>query len=56
MSSFELIKSMKEICGNCKIISKSGIENQKNELVDYHLKKPINKNILVSIFNEIWQK
>jgi PAS domain S-box-containing protein len=55
MSSFELIKTMKEIC-DCKIISKSGIENQKNELVDYHLKKPINKNILVSIFNEIWQK
>jgi signal transduction histidine kinase len=56
MSSFELIKIMKEICGDCKIISKSGIENQKNELVDYHLKKPINKNILISIFNDIWQK
>ncbi len=56
MSSFELIKSLKEICGDCKIVSKSGIENQKSELVDYHLKKPINKNILVSILNEIWQK
>ena len=54
MSSFELIKTIKEICGDCKIISKSGIENQKNELVDYHLKKPINKDILISIFNDIW--
>ena len=55
MNSFDLITSIKDICGDCKIVSKSGIENQKSELVDYHLKKPINKNILVSILNKIWQ-
>ena len=56
ISGFELIKTIRELCGNCKIISKSGIENKKSELVDYHLKKPINKNILFSILNDIWQK
>jgi signal transduction histidine kinase/CheY-like chemotaxis protein len=56
MSSFELIRSFKAICGKCKIISKSGRDDQKNELVYAHLKKPINKNILISILNEIWQK
>lgn len=56
INGIELIKIMKNLCGDCKIISKSGIKDQKSELVDYHLKKPINKERLFSILNEIWQK
>ncbi len=56
INGIELIKIIKNICGDCKIISKSGIKDQKNDLVDYHLKKPINKEKFFSILNEIWQK
>jgi PAS domain S-box-containing protein len=52
----ELLKEIKKINSKCKIISKSGIENENINLIDYHLRKPINKNLLLSILNEVWQK
>lgn len=52
----ELLKEIKKINSKCKIISKSGKENENIKLIDYHLKKPINKNLLLSILNEVWQK
>ena len=50
------IQKLKQIDTNCKIISKSGIEVEKNENVNYSLKKPFSKEKLLSILNELWQK
>ena len=56
MNSIDVAKSIKNIKKDCIIVSKSGLKNKKNEFVDYHLKKPINKNQLLSILNKVWQK
>jgi signal transduction histidine kinase/CheY-like chemotaxis protein len=56
IKSYDMIKNIKMICGDCKIISKSGVDEEKNNLVDYHLKKPINKDKLITILKSIWQK
>ena len=50
----DLIEQLKFI-NNCKIITKSG-KNKKIKKTDYHLKKPINKDKLIIILNELWQK
>jgi len=56
IKSYDLIRTLKMVCDDCKIISKSGIDNQKSDLVDYHLKKPIKKDKLITILKDIWQK
>ena len=55
INEIDLIKKMKKICENCLIISKSGKEN-KQDVADYHLVNPINKDKLISLLNNIWQK
>ena len=56
MNGFELAQKLREIDVDCKIISKSGIEIEKNDNINYHLKKPFSKDKLTSILSEIWQK
>lgn len=56
IDSIKLLAKLKIINPNCKIITKSGSSKNENELVDYHLLKPINKDKLLIILNEIWQK
>jgi len=55
MGNKQIAKELKEINSQCKIITKSGSKNAKCECIDYHLEKPINKDTLLSILNEIWQ-
>lgn len=55
-SGFELAEKLKKIHDKCIIISKSGIKKQKNNFFDYHLKKPIIKDKLLNLLNELWQK
>lgn len=56
MDGFELSKKLKELDADCKIISKSGLEINKNGNINYHLKKPFSKDKLVSVLSELWQK
>ena len=49
----ELSKKIKELCG-IQIVSKSGKDAKNIETIDYHLKKPINKDKLLFILNKIW--
>lgn len=49
-----LIKHLKKI-NNCIIISRTMSKNQSKYL-DYYLKRPINKEKLLHILNEIWQE
>ena len=54
MDSFKLSEILKSI-SDCKIISKT-IARERSEFIDYYLKKPINKDELLSILNNVWQK
>ena len=52
-----LLKKIKKINKNCKIISKSvGFHSNENENESFHLQKPFNKEQLTNILEKIWQK
>ena len=55
MNGLEVIEKLRIIDNNCKIISKSGVEYE-NQNVNLHLKKPFRKDKLISFLNQIWQK
>jgi two-component system CheB/CheR fusion protein len=48
-----LVNKLRKI-KNCKIILKSIHKTHRSDMVDYFLKKPISKENLLSILNEIW--
>lgn len=56
MDSIQVAKNIKGINKKCKIISKSGTEVKRNKYYDYYLLKPINKNNLIIVLNEIFNK
>lgn len=56
IDSFELAKKLKQINKDCFIISKSGTEEIPKENINFHFKKPINKDNLVIVLNKLWQK
>lgn len=56
IDSVDVAKSIKNINKKCKIVAKSGTEIKRNKYYDYYLLKPINKNNLTIVLNEIFNK
>jgi signal transduction histidine kinase len=56
MKIYELSQKLKDTNNKCKIILKSAIKVKKNKYLDHILRKPINKNKLLTLLNIIWQK
>jgi len=56
MDGDELANRLKKEDEKCIILSKSGTSHNKNENINKHFKKPINKNKLISVLENIWQK
>lgn len=55
INSINLCKKFKQINKKCIIVSMSS-NDEIDECIDYKLKKPINKEELLLILNNIWQK
>ena len=56
MNIIDISKKIKNTNFNSIIISKSGFNDFESDFIDYHLKKPINKNELLLLLSKIWQK